>query len=334
MRTKIKHLIFSLLPLVLLVVSLECFFRFAGMGKPFFAALGMWDAPLEIQLADPYTSFRLRPNVQIGSITLNSLGYRDDELNRGASVKILCLGDSVAFGWGVHDQRNTYAAQLEKILSEKGAANHLSFEVFNAGIPSYQLYKGFQLYLHYLAPLEKWDYVICSFAWNENTSYEDELEFHDLEYTRRNPPGENAFLRVARKGAEKLRTYNVLESLYTRFFLSEEINDSQYPFRRYEKMLGEFAKVVKNNKSRLILLAAQVREEDKGNRHGIPMLKLNAISQKVAKLENVPFVDTDPDFAKKGSGWYDTVHFDEKGHRITAEALSLVIAKELGLEHE
>lgn len=313
------------------MVFMECLLRLAGMGEPFTATLGMWDAPLEIQLADPYTSFRLRPNAQIGSITLNSLGYRDDELNHGASVKILCLGDSVAFGWGVHDLRNTYAAQLEKILSEKGAANHRTFEVFNAGIPSYQLYKGFQLYLHYLAPLEKWDYVICSFAWNENKSNEDESEFHDLEYTRRNPPGENAYLRVARKGAERLRTYNVLESLYTRFLLRQEINDSQYPFRRYENLLGEFAKAVKSNKSRLILLSAQVREEDKGNSHGLPVLKLNAIAEKVAKRESVPYVDTAPFFAKEGSGWYDTVHFDEKGHRITAEALSQVLARELGL---
>ena len=333
MRTKIKYLIFSLLPLLLLFVALEGFFRLAGMGKPFTATLEMWDAPLEVQQADPYTTFRLRPNIQIGSINLNSLGYRDDELNHAAAVKILCLGDSVAFGWGIHDQRNTYAAQLEKILTEKGAAKHLTVEVFNAGIPSYQLYQGFQLYLHYLVPLEKWDYVICSLAWNEDKNTNDETEVSEMEYIRRNPPGENAFLRVARKAAERLRTYNVLESLYTRLFFHEVLDD-QYPYRRYEKLLKQFAKEVKSHNSKLILLSAQVREEDKKNSLGLPILKLNAVAQNVANGENVPYVDTDALFAQKSPGWYDPVHFDEKGHRLTAEALSQVIAGDLGLPHD
>ena len=333
MRTKSKYLVFSLLPLLILLAATECLLRLAGMGEPFTVTLGMWDAPLEIQLADPYSGFRLRPYAKIGSISLNSLGYRDDELNHAATVKILCLGDSVAFGWGVHDPKNTYAEQLEKILSDQGVASHRTIEVYNAGIPSYPLYQGVQLYLHHLAPLEKWDYVISSFAWNEDLDLSNESGPQELEYTRRNPPGENPLLKVVRKGAERLRTYNVLESLYIRVFLAKEINDRRYPYMRYEKLLGDFAKLVKNNKSRLVLLSAQVREEDKSNSHGMPMLKLNAIAKEVALREHIPYVDTDPAFSQKGSGWYDSVHFDERGHRITAEVLSKVIAKELGLEH-
>ncbi len=331
MQTKVKYVIFSLLPALILLVAMEGIFRLLGMGEPFSATLGMWDAPLELQLQDPYTGFRLRPHAKIGSINLNSLGYRDDEFNNAATIKILCLGDSVAFGWGVHDPKDTYAEQLEKILSDKGVASKRTVEVFNAGIPSYQLYKGFQLYLKYLAALGRWDYVICSFAWNEDLDLENVGDSQELEYGRRNPPDEIAMLRALRKIAERSRTYNVLESVYVSTFFAKEINDRQYPFTHYENLLRDFAKAVRSNDSRLVLLAAQVREEDKKNSHGQPMLQLNAIAQKVAGQENIPYVDTDLAFLKNGSGWYDSVHFDEKGHRITAEVLGAILARELGL---
>lgn len=138
---------------------------------------------------------------------------------------------------------------------------------------------------------------------------------------------------MLRKGAGKLRTYNVLESLYLRTVQKNELNESQDPFKTYENMLRDFATAVRHNNSRLILLAAQVRDEDKRNNYGQGMLKLNAIAEKVAHQENIPFVDTDPYFAHQGSGWYDNVHFDERGHRLTAEALSLLLSKELGLEN-
>jgi lysophospholipase L1-like esterase len=332
MRTRIKYLIFSLIPLLTLVVAMECFLQLAGMGAPFTDTLAMWNAPLEVLVKDPYTSYRLKPNANLGSITLNSLGYRDDELNHGAPVKILCLGDSVAFGWGVHDYQKTYAGQLEKILSNQGGGGYRAIEIFNAGIPSYQLYQGFQLYLHYLASLEKWDYVICSFAWNENLNLENETESRELEFTRRNPPDENTILRWGRQSVGRLRSYNVLESLYTRTFLSSKMAGREYPFVRYDNLLTDLARAVRSNNSRLILLSAQVREEDKRNSHGLPILKLNAIAKKVADRENIPYVDTDPAFSQKKPGWYDNVHYDENGHRITAEVLGQVLATELDLQ--
>ena len=66
-------------------------------------------------------------------VTTNSMGWRNQEVKpepaRG-TVRIINLGDSVTFGWGVADDR-TYSAVLGKLLRKRGA-----FEVINIGIPS------------------------------------------------------------------------------------------------------------------------------------------------------------------------------------------------------
>lgn len=334
--TRLKHIVFSVIPLLILLVSLEIVFRLVGIGKPFMATMPVWNGPLGILQPDPDIGYRLKPNFVSNSIKLNSLGFRDNELNQRADIKILCLGDSVAFGWGVADPANTYSEILEKILNEKGGAVGKTVEVFNAGIPSYQLYQGVGLYLNHLASVTDWDYVICSFGWNdsfnsnkaEQTGREDAVT---LEYIRRNPSDENILVKKLRKGAEMLRTYNALESLYVHIFLADEIESENYPFVRYGDQLTDFVHAVKGNHARPVLLAIQVREEDKGVSFQQAMLRLNATAKEMAAKEKIPFVDTDPLFQKERPGWYDHVHFDEQGHRITAEALSKVLAQELNL---
>ncbi|MBU0480950.1 MAG: SGNH/GDSL hydrolase family protein [Proteobacteria bacterium] len=334
--TRFKYIVFSVIPLLLLLVSLEVFFRLAGIGKPFLTTLPIWDGPLEILLPDPDIGFRLKPNSASGCITLNALGFRDHELNQKADIKILCLGDSVAFGWGVTDPSNTYSGVLEKILKEKAAAVGKTVEVFNGGIPSYQLYQGVGLYLHHLAKVTNWDYVICSFGWNESgePGTVDQLGREDavmLDYIRRNPSDENGLVKKLRNGAERLWLYNGMESLYVQIMLADEIRNANYPFLVYERQLTDFARAVKGNHARPVFLAIQVKEEDKGNNYQQVMLRFNSSAKKVAEKEQALFIETDLLFQKERPGWYDHVHFDEQGHRIIAESLGIILTRELNI---
>ena len=66
-------------------------------------------------------------------VSTNSMGFRDREIKTAAApgtIRVVNLGDSVTFGWGVEDDR-TYSAVLGKLLQKQGA-----FEVINTGIPS------------------------------------------------------------------------------------------------------------------------------------------------------------------------------------------------------
>ena len=60
------------------------------------------------------------------TVSTNSLGYRDDELSTKRNLKIVCVGDSVTFGWGVKHSE-TYPSQLAKSLG---------VDVLNTGVPA------------------------------------------------------------------------------------------------------------------------------------------------------------------------------------------------------
>ena len=60
------------------------------------------------------------------TVSTNSLGYRDRELSEKPNLKVVCVGDSVTFGWGVK-QKESYPAQL---------AESLGVDVLNTGVPA------------------------------------------------------------------------------------------------------------------------------------------------------------------------------------------------------
>jgi lysophospholipase L1-like esterase len=81
-------------------------------------------------------------------------------------IRVLCLGDSGTFGWGVGDEE-TYPAQLESFLNawaEKPAG--FRFEVINAGVNGYSTFQSVQHY-RVLEPLLNPDIVTLSTGRND-----------------------------------------------------------------------------------------------------------------------------------------------------------------------
>ena len=80
--------------------------------------------PMELQ--NPKTREKIR-RLREFFVSTNSMGFRSPELEKTKSKKrILCLGDSVTFGWGVQDEES-YPSLLAK---------ELNAEVINAGVPA------------------------------------------------------------------------------------------------------------------------------------------------------------------------------------------------------
>jgi lysophospholipase L1-like esterase len=72
-------------------------------------------------------------------IDINSQGSRDREFSLIKplnTIRILAMGDSWTYGWYVN-LNDTWPKRLEKLLNEK--INKTKFEVFNLGIPSYDI---------------------------------------------------------------------------------------------------------------------------------------------------------------------------------------------------
>lgn len=101
--------------------------------------------PEEMHIRDPELGYRMGSNVSVVlkrpdfaiRVETNLLGLRDREIApKGANTfRILSLGDSYAFGYGV-EAGETYSEQLEQLLgASEGEADW--FEVINAAVIGY-----------------------------------------------------------------------------------------------------------------------------------------------------------------------------------------------------
>lgn len=103
--------------------------------------LEMWRYARELKRVseNPRIGHEHRPNARARlmgvEVVTNSDGLRDREIpvdRAPGTIRILMLGDSLTFGWGIPAER-TYSKRLETLLREAGHA----VEVINAGVGNY-----------------------------------------------------------------------------------------------------------------------------------------------------------------------------------------------------
>ncbi len=136
-------------------------------------------------LADPILGFRLRPHHtwrEVGGavVSTNAHGFRDGELAPSPSpggLRILCLGDSSTFGYGVTPEE-TYPARLERALARRFPGR--SVEVMNAGVPGWSSANG-AAFLAHEGILWKPDIVLVSFGYNEQLGSGPEAYHYDYD---------------------------------------------------------------------------------------------------------------------------------------------------------
>ncbi|HQH72938.1 MAG TPA: GDSL-type esterase/lipase family protein [bacterium] len=112
--------------------------RVAGLGRPNLTLTG--PKRLYVPDPDPQIAFRMRPGYQDfvygAPVAINAQGLRDREYpyaKTPVQKRILVLGDSVAFGYGV-PARDTFAKQWEELLQ---AVPRPDWQIINAGVPGY-----------------------------------------------------------------------------------------------------------------------------------------------------------------------------------------------------
>ncbi|MEA2624932.1 MAG: hypothetical protein QOD06_977 [Candidatus Binatota bacterium] len=114
--------------------------------------------------------YELRPGVRgtfLGrEVSVNRLGMRDDE--RGGdkppgTVRIVGLGDSHMFGWGV-DRREAFLAVLEEMLRERRPGRR--FEAWNLAVPGYNSVQEVRTLERRMDAIDP-DLVIISFIDND-----------------------------------------------------------------------------------------------------------------------------------------------------------------------
>lgn len=126
--------------------------------------------PQIVYRVDPEVRYVLAPNQQgwidDGFVTTNSRGFRGGEVEvpkPQGRVRIVALGDSVAFGWGVNDA-DTFCRQLEQEWKMRHPG--VDLDVVNLAVPGYATRQEVALLKRNLAALQP-DVVLVGFYEND-----------------------------------------------------------------------------------------------------------------------------------------------------------------------
>ena len=171
MRSGTSKALAALLSVLITLVALEVSLRFAYQRSMDFD-MEMWKYAVRLKRPVPETNIRF---VQIPNtaaflmgvdVRLNSHGLRgpDFSLTKApGTYRILMLGDSTTFGWGVREE-DTIAQRLQSMLNNQ--AKGVSYEVINAGIGNYNTVQEVAYFNRFGRALDP-DLVILTFFVND-----------------------------------------------------------------------------------------------------------------------------------------------------------------------
>jgi len=315
-----------LLPVTLFLGAIEFGFRLLPAPPP--------DATLEpFVVPDPDLLWRLRPATR-GPLATNELGLRDAPYRAQADVKVVVLGDSVAWGDGIDEVTRTFSYLLERRLSARDPAR--TFEVVNAAVPGYTTeQEATYLELHGLAlgPAAivvqfTLNDVIARPPWLARWRGRDALRAVYGFFVRRS----RAFAAVARgmqRRAREQETSQVRGLLEARWSRDTE--------RAWQRMIAELDRIRSLAATRgvpVVLLAAPYRSQlDDAVGRRQPQDRLAAYT----RANGLGYVDVLPTLAALPREaalrcFHDEGHFSHLGHDLVADMLVDPVAEALKLE--
>jgi lysophospholipase L1-like esterase len=318
-----KNLALALGSFLFCFLLLELVLRVAGFGN------------LEIYEPDPKFYWRLKPNqnclTKVGRkpVHINSHGTRGPEfsVNKPPGVtRILFLGDSKTFGWGLSEDE-TYASLVKKGLEQRRPQTHV--EVINAGVNAWS-YHQMLAYFRERAKTFAPDYLVIGDAnlwtqFSENSSPDFVRKFMNRVRLK------NFFRRFA--------TYHfvvevALEDFYqkyrTKFIPVDPAQDTLFKEQQQRDPFGSFRAAIRGlceeasaNRVKPVLLYIPILTDI-----GTTNKTILEVKAQISKELNVPLVDMTPELEKKRQELYleaDPVHLNVSGNELTAQKLVEVL---------
>ena len=289
---------------------------------------------LEIYEPDPKLYWKLKPNqdcytkINHEPVHVNTQGTRGPEFQVAKpanTIRILSLGDSRTFGWGLSDAE-TYSRRLEGLLQAYVGPDR-RVEVINAGVNAWS-YSQILVYFRDFGLRYQPDVVILADAnlwteFSENNSPEFVKKFmwrvRLKNFLRRFAMYHFVVEVELRKVYEKERLkFLPVDPAHDTLFKEQQQRDPDAVFR--ESIEG-MCLLARTNHIRLVLLYQPALDELAATGQVPSLLKIKrSVSAKFA----VPLVDMTPELQPQGKALYldaDPVHLNAQGNAIVAERL-------------
>ena len=306
---------------VLCFVVLEAVLRLNGYGN------------VEIYDPDPKLYWKLKANqdcytkIDHKPVHINSHGTRGPDFETVKppnTVRILSLGDSRTFGWGL-TQEETYSDRLRALLQEQLGSSK-KVEVINAGVNAWS-FQQMRVYFREPGLRYKPDVVIVSDA-NLWTQFSDE---NSPEFVKRfmNRVRLKNFLRrfAIYHFVVEVKLKSVYERHRARFVPVDPKSDALFkeqqrtdPTATFRRAIEDLCRLAQDNGVTPVLLYLPTA----GELHSVDTSDVLKIKQDVHDRLNVPLVNMTPDLQRRGKSLYleaDPVHFDAQGNEIISRRL-------------
>lgn len=269
------------------------------------------------------------------SYHINSRGRRGPEpVERKPAYRILALGNSCTFGWGV-EYDNIWTTRLERMLS-KHAPNE-NIQLINAGVPGYSSHQGKIYFANELLELKP-DIVLISFAWNDQWPAGKGTTDAEQE-------SGSELLIAAQNIVSKLRTYRLMRKVVLGFSeqevqvsLDQNSGKRRVPLEQFYKNLLGIIEIARENKIEPVLLIPPVASLENyftgtvSDFHQRHLLYQSQIIR-AAKYAKAEVIDLQTEFDLYSDLFTDAeadpVHFNEKGHQVVAEVIARALMSEL-----
>ena len=275
--------------------------------------------------------WRFRPGQTINSesfsdITyhINSQGMRGAEIDKSKKdIRILAVGNSCTFGWGVEDD-SIWTTRLARELQSEFPTKDI--EVINCGVPGYSSYQG-KIYFEKELLKLKPDIVIIMFGWNDQWTAGKNISDHEQEKP-------NAFILKLQNIFSHLKIYQLARKILLsttekqqQISLDQIGGKKRVPLQQFEENLRTIIRLCKDNRITPILMVPPVASLENyfpgqfsishfHEQHKRYQDKITA----TAKYEGIEFVDHQPAFDRYTDLFSnpadDPIHFNSKGHAV------------------
>ncbi|KAA3631245.1 MAG: SGNH/GDSL hydrolase family protein [Calditrichaeota bacterium] len=327
-------LIFSFLILVLFIGLTELSLHIADPDlyykNQFFPINRDIDFP-DVYKKDANLFWRFRPDQTINSesfsdITyhINSKGMRGDEIDKSKKgIRILAVGNSCTFGWGVEDD-SIWTTRLSRKLQSEFPAKDI--EILNCGVPGYSSYQGKIYFEKELLKLNP-DIVTIMFGWNDQWTAGKNISDHEQEKP-------NAVILRLQNIFSHLKIYQLARKIVLsatekqqQISLDQKGGKKRVPLPQFEENLRRIIRLCKENNIVPILMVPPVASLENyfpgqytiSNFHEQHKRYQDKVIA-TARYEDIDFIDHQPEFDKFSDLFSnpadDPIHFNAKGHAV------------------